>query len=193
MSVYQKLQSVKVILQEKNFKKTGINTHRDFKYFELTDFLPTIVIEFDTIGLCSYVSFDNDYAMLTIVDSEKPDERIVITSPMKEGQIPRCTPMQNLGGVETYQRRYLYMSALDIVELDTLDPATGSQKESEPTGKSEEVDENNIHYCEDCDGEIYATAKSSVETLIAKSQKWYQANLCGPCANKRYKAGHPDA
>jgi len=50
----------------------------------------------------------------------------------------------------------------------------------------------NIHYCEDCAGEIHATAKSSVETLIAKSQKWYQANLCGPCSGKRYKASHPD-
>jgi len=193
MSVYQKLQSVKVILQEKNFKKTGKNTHRDFKYFELTDFLPTIVIEFDAIGLCSFVSFDNEFAMLTIVDSENTDERIVVTSPMKEGQIPGCTPMQNLGGVETYQRRYLYMSALDIVELDTLDPATGSQKESKPTENNETFNEENIHYCEDCDGEIFPTAKSSVETLIAKSQKWYQANLCGSCSGKRYKASHPDA
>ena len=52
---------------------------------------------------------------------------------------------------------------------------------------------DNIHYCEDCDGEILPTSKSDVETLIAKSQKWYQANLCGPCSGKRYKETHPDA
>ena len=51
----------------------------------------------------------------------------------------------------------------------------------------------NIHYCEDCDREITATAKSSVETLLKKGQKYYHGNFCGPCMNKRYKAEHPDA
>jgi hypothetical protein len=34
--------------------------------------------------------------------------------------------IQRLGSVETYQRRYLYMIALDIVESDSIEPLTGA-------------------------------------------------------------------
>jgi hypothetical protein len=34
--------------------------------------------------------------------------------------------VQNIGAVETYQRRYLYVTALSIVEHDALDAVTGS-------------------------------------------------------------------
>jgi hypothetical protein len=34
--------------------------------------------------------------------------------------------VQNIGAVETYQRRYLYVTALAIVEHDALDAVTGS-------------------------------------------------------------------
>ena len=34
--------------------------------------------------------------------------------------------MQNIGAVETYQRRYLWVTAMEIVEHDALDSTTGS-------------------------------------------------------------------
>ena len=43
--------------------------------------------------------------------------------------------VQALGGVETYQRRYLYMACLDIVEADAFDATQG--KPDPETGKTE--------------------------------------------------------
>jgi len=34
--------------------------------------------------------------------------------------------VQNIGAVETYQRRYLWVTAMEIVEHDALDSTTGS-------------------------------------------------------------------
>jgi hypothetical protein len=40
--------------------------------------------------------------------------------------------IQRLGSVETYQRRYLYMIALDIVESDSIEPLTGDNTPPAP-------------------------------------------------------------
>jgi hypothetical protein len=40
--------------------------------------------------------------------------------------------IQRLGSVETYQRRYLYMVALDIVESDSIEPTTGDNPPPAP-------------------------------------------------------------
>ncbi len=46
---------------------------------------------------------------------------------MAEANLKGCYPIQNLGAVETYSRRYLYVTALEIVEHDALDATTGSE------------------------------------------------------------------
>ena len=114
-------------------KKSGHNKFAGYQYFELGDFLPTINEIFHELGLCSAVSFDNELATLKIVDVETGG-MIRFTSPMAEAQLKGCHPIQNLGAVETYQRRYLYVTALEIVEHDALDATTGQDapKASKP-------------------------------------------------------------
>ena len=118
MNIYEKLQQARCELQKMNIKKSGKNTFSKYDYFELKDFLPEINELFQKIKLCSIVSFNNDYATLEIVNTEKVDEKIIFTSPMKELDLKGANAIQSLGGVETYQRRYLYMTALEIVEND---------------------------------------------------------------------------
>jgi hypothetical protein len=55
---------------------------------------------------------------------------------MKELDIKGANAMQSLGGIETYQRRYLYMSALDITENDMFDASSGSGSGSNNSGKT---------------------------------------------------------
>jgi hypothetical protein len=40
---------------------------------------------------------------------------------MAEANLKGCHPIQNLGAVETYTRRYLWVTAMEIVEHDALD------------------------------------------------------------------------
>ena len=47
---------------------------------------------------------------------------------MAEANLKGTHPIQNLGAVETYQRRYLWMTAMEIVEHDILDASTGYEE-----------------------------------------------------------------
>ena len=121
MSVYKKLAKARVELQKVEMRKSGANTYTNYRYFELGDFMPHINRIFDELGLCGYVSFYKEEAILQIVDVDAPETNsIVITSPMADATLKGAHPIQNLGAAETYQRRYLWITALEIVEHDAL-------------------------------------------------------------------------
>ena len=125
MSVYKKLNNARLELQNTKLSKSGHNKFAGYKYFELGDFLPTINNIFSNAGLCGVVSFTSDLATLTITDIDD-NTQIVITSPMGSAALKGCHEVQNVGAVETYQRRYLWVVAMEIVEHDVLDAVTGS-------------------------------------------------------------------
>lgn len=128
MNVYQKLQEARVRLQNMELKKTGRNTFAGYDYFELGDFLlPTQTI-FKELGLCGVVSFTQELAKLTVVDVEGGNT-IEFTSPMGSANLKGCHEVQNIGAVETYQRRYLWVAAMEIVEHDALDATTAKDKD----------------------------------------------------------------
>lgn len=139
MNIYEKIQWVKEALLKANLKKTGENKYAGFKYYELADFLPTIVTLCNEKKLFTKPVFENEVARLIIINCENPEEREEYTSPMKELELKGCNQIQALGGVETYQRRYLYMSAFDIVENDMFDGTSGKEdKSKKPTQSATE-------------------------------------------------------
>ena len=121
-NVYQKLLKARSTFLGANAKKSGKNMTLAFKYFELDDIVPIATKIFEEIGLISVVSFSEDIARLTIVNTENGDECITFTAPMiiSEGN-KAVTPVQALGATITYYRRYLYIMALDICEPDEID------------------------------------------------------------------------
>lgn len=125
MNVYSKLQTARVRLQESNLKKSGENKFAGFKYFELGDFLPSINKIFDELKLSSFINFTKEEAKLIIINSEKIDETIEFTCPVVDLTLKGANAIQNLGGTQTYLRRYLYMNALEIVENDEFDAIIG--------------------------------------------------------------------
>ena len=131
MSVHKKLMQARIRLQGTKLEKSGLNKFAGYKYFELGDFLPEIQNIFNDLDLCGVVSYDASYASLTITDTDDGTV-IVITSPMAAAELKGAHPIQNLGAVETYQRRYLWMTALEIVEHDVID---SSQQTEEPKAK----------------------------------------------------------
>ena len=134
--VYAKLQKARIKLQSAAIKKSGHNKFAGYQYFELGDFLPTINEIFNELGLCSVISFDKELATLRIIDTDNGGS-ITFTSPMADANLKGCHPIQNLGAVETYSRRYLYVTALEIVEHDALDATTGQEapKSAKPISK----------------------------------------------------------
>jgi hypothetical protein len=130
MGVHKKLMEARLLLQHAPLKKSGHNKFAGYSYFELGDFLPTINSIFYKVGLCGVVSFGKELASLTITDTEDGSE-IVLTSPMAEANLKGCHPIQNLGAVETYTRRYLWVSAMEIVEHDALDSSPPVREEKQ--------------------------------------------------------------
>ena len=124
LGVYRKLMEARQQLAALPLKKSGVNSFAKYQYFELGDFLPSIQQIFYELGMCSAISFTADTATLTIIDTEGGGE-IVITSPMGSAALKGCHEVQNIGAVQTYQRRYLWVTAMEIVEHDALDAGVG--------------------------------------------------------------------
>lgn len=121
MNVYQRLNLAREDFHHANLKKSGHNKFAGYSYFELSDFVVTALSIFKKFGLTPFISFNADTATMKIVNSDKPEETIEITSPMAEANLKGCHPIQNLGAVQSYLRRYLWVAALEIVEHDALD------------------------------------------------------------------------
>lgn len=136
MSVHEKLMKARIELQKRKLSKSGHNKFAGYKYFELGDFLPTVQEIFFELGLSGVISYDKDTAVLRIQDfKDKSDagfREILITSPMSTAALKGCHEVQNLGAVQTYIRRYLWVTAMEIVEHDALDSTTGASEPSKP-------------------------------------------------------------
>jgi len=143
MKVLKKLIAVRNELAGMPLNKSGHNKFAGYKYFELGDFLPAIQMLFEKHGLVDVICFNEDLATMTIHDVED-NSSVVFTSPMGSANLKGCHEVQNIGAVESYQRRYLYTTALAIVENDVLDATTGSapveQKMIKPVAKVEQSD-----------------------------------------------------
>jgi hypothetical protein len=125
MNVYQRLSLAREKFHALKLTKTGHNKFAGYYYFELGDFLIPALRVFREVGLCAHVTFDKDVATMVIRCDDKPEDWFNIESPMGSASLKGCHEVQNIGAVETYQRRYLWVAALEIVEHDALDATTG--------------------------------------------------------------------
>ena len=162
MGVHKKLMEARILLQQAPLKKSGHNKFAGYSYFELGDFLPTINQIFSRVGLCGVVSFDKELATLTITDTEDNSE-IKLTSPMADANLKGCHPIQNLGAVETYTRRYLWVSAMEIVEHDALDSSAPLKEDKviiSPTqGAMDNIPPDEVQYLQEMAVELIATCE----------------------------------
>ena len=132
VNIYEKLQAVRVELAKQGIKKGKKNTYAGYSYYELADFLPQIqeLCQKHKVTPIFTVSSDGTSALLIIQDTEKQDASLEFSIPMSQAQLKACHPVQNLGAVLTYERRYLYMIAFELVEADVLEAQTGDPKQA---------------------------------------------------------------
>ena len=124
-NIYTKLMEVRVKFHGLELKKSGLNKFAGFKYYELGDFLVPATKLLQEANLCPMISFNNELATLTLINGDEPSEQITFTSPMRDLELKGTNAVQNLGGVQTYLTRYLYIQLLNIVEADVFDATSG--------------------------------------------------------------------
>ena len=171
--VHKKLMQARIMLQNAPLKKSGKNFFAGYSYFELGDFIPTINAIFNEVGLCGVVSYDAEIASLTITDTDD-GTNIIITSPMADANLKGCHPIQNLGAVETYTRRYLWVTAMEIVEHDALDSSAPIKEEKviiTPTqGIADSLPEEEMNYLRELAMELIALdGKQGLEKMEAEN------------------------
>ena len=77
------------------------------------------------------ISFNNELATMTLINGDEPSEQITFTSPMRDLELKGTNAVQNLGGVQTYLTRYLYIQLLNIVEADVFDATSGKDNKDD--------------------------------------------------------------
>lgn len=120
MNVYEKLNLARIKFQSSGVKMSGKNDFSKYSYYELSDILPLCNEICSELKVTCIVSFGSDIATLEFIDCEKPEDKILFTSPMSEANLKGCHAVQNLGAVQTYIKRYLYQHCFEIVENDYL-------------------------------------------------------------------------
>ena len=156
-SLEEKIMMIKHEIKGLITTKSGKNTHSNFTYFQLEDFLPTAINLFVKYNIynCSYIDTELEtIEQVTITDEEgktvttktekpveyvyiylknldKEDEDDLYRIKTAEATIYGASPIQNLGGKLTYMKRYAYMNLLDLVDPDIVDegkPQTATNK-----------------------------------------------------------------
>lgn len=131
MSIYTKLNAARDEFHTLKLKKSGLNKFAGYEYFELADFLIPAMKVLSKHELCAFISFGRDLATMKIVDVVDGTS-IDITSPMSSAALKGCHEVQNLGAVQSYLRRYLWVAALEIVEHDALDSSKPLETKATP-------------------------------------------------------------
>lgn len=171
-NICQKIQLIKKRVQESNIKKSGHNKFANFKYYELQDFVPTIVNLCNEFGLYTEFDFTASEGILRIVDIDNMDAQREIRVPMAKADIKGCNEIQSLGGSITYLKRYLFMNAFDITENDQFDCQIAKKD----------------YFCKDCNAKIedvmHNGKKITAEYLYARSKETFGKPLCNACRKK---------
>ena len=125
MNIWAKLTLARKMFAAKGITKNGINRYAKFKYYTLDDIVPAKLEIFESLGLTDTIAFSDTGAMLTLTNVDNPEETIRFSSALAEDESMIANPIQKLGAVQTYVRRYLYLMMLDIVEPDNIEETAG--------------------------------------------------------------------
>jgi len=137
-TVLERIQLLRQELKSMNLKKTGVNAHQRYSYFELKDFLP------ETIDLCvkhrltPIMQYTETMIELWVYASENEDDCCYFSIPKVSTNISECMSKEGrqllkssqLMGMDiTYARRYLYGLFVDLVETDGFDSGAASSSD----------------------------------------------------------------
>ena len=157
-NIYQKIQRARVELQKKELKKSWYNKYSNYKYFELGDFLPHINEICDNLGLYTEVKYKEKEAFLKVIDCDNPEVFREWSTPVEVAILKGCSAIQNIGGTQSFARRYLYMMAFEIAETDVID--------------SGEVDTEAVEAVKKIDKSKVATIKKLLDETHADIKKF---------------------
>ena len=134
MNIYTKLNALRLYISNKFVEKSAQNNHKGYKYFQLSDFIPLVIKKSNELGIIGCMNFTDETATLTLICIDDKST-VKFSSPMSTADLKGNQPVQNLGSVHTYLRRYLWVNALELVESDEIEAVTGKE-----SSRNEEIE-----------------------------------------------------
>ena len=123
---------VKGELYQKPFMK-GKAVGNMYKYYELSDFLPTIIELLSQNNLCHYFCFKNNdtcsRGVIKIIDIDNQDDYIEIESILCN--MTNIKDPKDVGAMSTYLKRYTYLTAFDITEDCKMEQQIGNKNQED--------------------------------------------------------------
>lgn len=123
---------VKGELYQKPFMK-GKAVGNMYKYYELSDFLPTIIELLSQNNLCHYFCFKNNdtcsRGVIKIIDIDNQDDYIEIESILCN--MTNIKDPKDVGAMSTYLKRYTYLTAFDITEDCKMEQQIGNKNKED--------------------------------------------------------------
>lgn len=184
-NVWTKLSKARLEYLKKTVTPTGKNTHDEYLYVQLADIEPYLIPIFNELGLIDITWFDNEFAYLDIINCENPEEHIQFKSPMLPPSEFKSltgkaisTPIQGLGAIETYERRYLFLVAMGIAVPDDVEQYAEIIKKTtmpkEEGGTPEVIADNS----KTKDGKVALTAKKPKTPATSIERKDIAKEVC---------------
>lgn len=136
-NVFQRLSDARAEFHTLKLEKTGHNKFAGYMYFTLADILMPALNVFHKHGLCAIVNFQNNEASMVVRCVDNPQDFFTIAAPLGSALLKGCHEVQNIGAVQTYQRRYMWLAALEIVEHDALDSSEIKTRKPKTVAKME--------------------------------------------------------
>lgn len=132
MNIYEKINAVRVALLKSGIAKEKSGAKNYYKYIDLPQIEGIITEECNKVGLITIVDFPDGHATITAIDLEwspnpstswQTPSSVMITIPCESSMvdIQGSQPIQKVGGMMTYMRRYLYMTLFAISEHDAVE------------------------------------------------------------------------
>lgn len=129
MNIYKKIITISREFMETRVKKSGHNKYAGFKYFTLDDLEPVLINLMDKYNLYVEFNFSDTSAKATIINVDAPEETREITSPMPKLDLKGANAIQEMGGQQTYMRRYFLLNIFHISEPDFFDATLGKEEQ----------------------------------------------------------------
>lgn len=126
LNIHAKMALIKSELASIEIKKSGKNQHQKFDYLELKDFMPYILKLNAKYGINSVFNRNYEEAELVLYDTES-EKTLQFKMPYDYNGIGMLKGIQKDGGANTYLRRYMYITAYDLADNDTIDSADNSK------------------------------------------------------------------
>ena len=161
--ILSKLLQARISFAEGRIPMTGYNEAQGFSFFTLKDIVPAKNNIFKELGLIDVINFTDTTATLTLVDTES-EEKIDFVAPFpKNLNSLQPNQMQAIGSAETYSRRYLYLTMLDIVEPDNID-GEKNKNNGENEGENEDDKKDNREVVNGLIDDSDQTVKTTIPT-----------------------------